>query len=284
GKCYGFVENGRTNLARIEGAEIYKDHLDDVLVVWTAPNEKVGGRYIIGWYKHATVFSIPKKSSEKERKNYEYNVVADEKDCTLIPVDSRTMKIPRGIGFMGQSLVWYADGNTINCTPSDRKKVILFRNEVLSYIENYSLKQSKKNVYADKKAEVEKRSIAYVTNYYKSLGYSIHDVQKENKGWDLEASKEGVSLKIEVKGLSGDVLDVLLSKNEYEKMNASENKEIFRLCVVTNALKSPKLTTFLKYSKNWVAVDNPTMVLQFEEKSIRATIIKLDSNMNNIDE
>jgi len=275
GKYYGYVQNGKTDLARIEGQEINEDHLDDVLVVWTAPNKKSGGRYIVGWYKHATVFAEYMESASMERKYYSYNIIADAKDCTLVPVDSREKKVPTGNGFMGQNLVWYADGMTKNCTPVDKARVLQFKKEVLSYIENYSDKQKKKNskiVDTDLKVKVEKSAIEYVSNHYQSLGYTILDVQKENKGWDLEASKGRSTLKIEVKGLAGNAMDFLLSKNEYEKMRASENREIYRICVVTNALTSPELTTFLKYSKNWVAEDDPTLVLQFEAKTIRATL------------
>lgn len=275
GKCYGYVQNSKNNLSRIDDSQNCTEFIDDVLVVWTATNDQFGGRYIVGWYKNARVFANYQKIKNSRRKNYRFNIIADAKDCTLVPADSRVMNIPRGTGFMGQSLVWYADGNTANCTPTDKSRITHYKNEVISYIQNYSKTAHKKNVLkvnADAKAKVERIAIEYVAKHYQSLGFTINDVQKDNLGWDLEAKKGKSTLKIEVKGLSGNTIDVLLSKNEYEKMLLAENKEIYRLCVVTNALTTPELTTFLRYSKNWVAEDDPTMILQFSARTIEATL------------
>ena len=60
GYCYGYVEPPKDtyiNLSRIDNSinnELLS--IEDVLVVWTATRPDIGGTYIIGWYKHATVF------------------------------------------------------------------------------------------------------------------------------------------------------------------------------------------------------------------------------------
>lgn len=275
GKCYGYLQNGKNNLSRIDDSQVWTDYIDDVLVVWTAPNDKVGGRYVVGWYKNARVYADYQKSTNRERKCYGYNVVADAKDCTLVPPDSRELNVPRGTGFMGQSLVWYADGKTGSCTSADKAKVTKFRNDVISYIKNYTSNKTKKKITkvdVVSKAKVEKSAIEFVTKHYQDLGYTIKDVQKDNLGWDLEATKGKLTLKIEVKGLGGNTIDFLISRNEFEKMRSSDNTEVYRICVVTNALSSPELTTFLKYSKNWVAEDDPTMILDFSERTIEARL------------
>lgn len=66
--------------------------------------------------------------------------------------------------------------------------------------------------------------------------------ERDNVGWDLEATLDNRKLKLEVKGLSGSELVVELTPNEYTKMNA--NRDTFRLCTVTSALTQPGLSIF----------------------------------------
>ena len=66
--CLGFVEtkatNGNTrnqlNIEKIAGCELCKkeNEVDDVLVVYCAkyPDSLVQETYVVGWYKHATVY------------------------------------------------------------------------------------------------------------------------------------------------------------------------------------------------------------------------------------
>lgn len=42
-------------------------------------------------------------------------------------------------------------------------------------------------------------------------------VEDKNYGWDLEACKNNICYKLEVKGLSGDRVSIELSENEYKK-------------------------------------------------------------------
>ena len=129
----------------------------------------------------------------------------------------RTMQVPRATnalkkGFMGQSNIWYAD--------SANEKVANFRLSVIHYIDNYvkpERRKTKPNIDVDAKVAVEKAAVSAVTSYYKGLGYKIHSVESENKGWDLEAYKGKAILRIEVKGLAGSQISVRLSKNEYSK-------------------------------------------------------------------
>jgi hypothetical protein len=65
--------------------------------------------------------------------------------------------------------------------------------------------------------------------------YQVIDVSKEDKGWDFEVSKDGEELYVEVKGLSGENVNIELTPNEYEKMK--DNKDKYRIFVLTNADK-----------------------------------------------
>ena len=124
--CVGFVEpksnQGKRNtihIEKIEGCSAYKNepYVDDVLIVWCATREK-GDITVVGWYKHATVFRCVQEwvkllldGTEEERG---YNVLADAKNCTLLPEPDRNQHIwsvpsaryTKSFGF-GQSMVWY---------------------------------------------------------------------------------------------------------------------------------------------------------------------------------
>jgi hypothetical protein len=80
------------------------------------------------------------------------------------------------------------------------------------------------------------------------LGKEKYDRQKDNCGWDLEFTRDGLTLCIEVKGLSGAVLSVELSPNEYAAMKRAMDKSFpegeYRLAVVRNALTTPELLLF----------------------------------------
>lgn len=273
GKCYGYVQvKGQMKLSNIDDSKEWYGKIDDVLVVWVATNDIMGGRYIVGWYNHATVYADYQSSGLKERKKYQYNIEADSKDCVLVPVDSRTFLIPRGKGFFGQAQTWYAKGKD-----AEEKHILeKFRKDVLDYINTYSAssRKLKKSATVDVVArqKVECAAVEFVCNHYKKLGYTITDVQSENLGWDLEATKGKQTLKLEVKGLGGSVIDVLISANEYHHMTATENKKIYRLCVVTDALTDPTLTIFNHYGKDWTAENDSSIVLSLSPRTIQATI------------
>ena len=60
--------------------------------------------------------------------------------------------------------------------------------------------------------------------------YSLKSVEKDNRGWDLEATKKGKTLYLEVKGHLGNVIQFELTPNEYARMQ--EHSKIYRVCVV----------------------------------------------------
>ncbi len=277
GKCYGYVQPvrwGKINLSRIDKT-CSGERLDNVLVVWIAKHPVGGGTYIVGWYKNASVYSVFQESSSALRNNYEYNIVANSKDCTLVPLDQRTFQIPRantqGQGFLGQSNVWYAD--------SPKKSIQQFRDEVFHYIQEYSTigqHVSKHAIKVDVEArkQVEKAAVIFVTKEYRKLGYRVVSREKENIGWDLDATKSGITLKLEVKGLSQNQVSVRISKNEHDSMMA--NKDSYRLCVVTNAIKKPTLIKFLwdKDVKAWVSEMDPSILLSIELKPSYLAVVE----------
>lgn len=269
GHCYGYVQPTKWCKIKIERIDSsclrVDDYLDDVLVVWTATNPIEGGTFIVGWYRHARVYRTFQNGTKlKERNGYGYNIEALSSDCTLLIEQERTMRVPRATnalnkGFMGQSNIWYADNET--------EKVVNFRKLVVDYINNYVKPKSrmpKPDINVEAKIVVEKAAISAVTSYYKEQGYKIYSVESENKGWDLEAYKGKSMLRIEVKGLSGFDLSVHITKNEYSQMK-SANNDNYRLCVVTNAVSSPRLWTFAYDNGIWICEQDYETELLFEE-------------------
>lgn len=276
GKCFGYVQTtGRMRLDRI-GAKFNEEKLDDVLVIWTAHHPKTKGNFIVGWYKHATVYSNYRKSSSTARNKYDFNIVTDAHNSVLLPVDHRVFQVPRATetkkGFFGRSGVWYAD--------SPNKAVQDFKKEVISYIQKYSkptkrFPQQALKVDAEARKLVERAAVSFVTKEYKKLGYTVISREKENLGWDLDAKMGSVELQLEVKGLAQNQVSVRITKNEHSFMMS--NKSSYRLCVVIKALKEPTLITFLwnETIKAFVSETNPDIVLSIEERPSYLAEVKL---------
>jgi hypothetical protein len=184
------------------------------------------------------------------RGGYAFNIKAKSEDCTLLGVDSRIMRVPRASaeapGGMGQSNIWFAD--------KDIPFVKQFRLDVVNYVNSILNNQSfnntnfRVNVEARKKVEI--AAVNFVREKYTNLGYKVVSVEKDNLGWDLEASGNGELLCIEVKGLAGEEVSVHLTPNEYSKMKNTDNSK-YRLCVVTSAQTTPLLYTFMYDGSNW---------------------------------
>ncbi|MFR9777792.1 protein NO VEIN domain-containing protein [Micromonospora sp. MS34] len=91
-------------------------------------------------------------------------------------------------------------------------------------------------------AEVEAAAMDAVAADYEGRGWAVKDVSKECLGWDLTCtSRQGKVDKVEVKGVSGLIPKVLLTRNE--ERSAREDAG-WRLAVVTKALVEPTLHFF----------------------------------------
>lgn len=271
GYCYGYAQpRGDTiDIKRIEmnikriGAGKEDEYVDNVFAVWVSQS------HIIGWYKNATVFRKHQRApagSERFYKNTEigYFVKAKAENCTLLPIDERTFLIPRRKkGWMGQANVWYAG------QPENSK----FREQVLDFIKEgknpridinkQSLKGGAWQPDPLKRQKIEKIAIEKVIEYYKKAGYIVDSREKDNLGWDLEASFDDRTLKLEVKGLSGKEVSIDFTPREYEKMK--ELKEDYRICVVTDTLIKPLLRIFCFSPDSGKWEDDESNQLNIEE-------------------
>lgn len=85
-----------------------------------------------------------------------------------------------------------------------------------------------------KRRAIEQAAIEETKHHFITLGYKIMDRQLDNVGWDLEAVKGAEEILLEVKGLSGAILNVELTPNEYAQMRSLRSK--YAVCVLVGAL------------------------------------------------
>lgn len=85
---------------------------------------------------------------------------------------------------------------------------------------------------------VEEASVQFVLHFLKRSGFDVEDCQRENRGYDLLASKPGSTLYVEVKGTDASEPRFFLTRNENSvAMKLSD----WRLFVVCSARTSPHL-------------------------------------------
>ena len=112
GHMYGYVPSvsrgqppRRTIGVRRLGVADGADHAVGVTVIWTATRPS-GGRFVVGWYKQATVYRILQKRPERGW----YNIQASAENCVLIEPSQRREEIEaKGPGRPGQSPVWFPE-------------------------------------------------------------------------------------------------------------------------------------------------------------------------------
>jgi predicted house-cleaning noncanonical NTP pyrophosphatase (MazG superfamily) len=274
GKMYGGLRtNGSININRL-GASQQDESIKDVLTIWVSTSPLMGN-VIIGWYKGATIYRNPQilqKNSSRiyKEENLEYLIEADVNNCKLLSIDERTFIVPRtGPGSFGRSNVWYA-------SEEDNKT---FRQNVLDFIDNgqnssdkTSSTENGKSWQPDllKRKKVEENAVIIASKYYEKLGYIVDSFEKDNVGWDLEATKNNIKLKLEVKGLSQETILIGLTPNEYTQMN--KNNSSYRICVVSKALSANPILNIFSYSpetETWE--DDMGNILKISE-SVSATM------------
>lgn len=107
--------------------------------------------------------------------------------------------------------------------------------------------------------------MALSTSHFEALGYEVKSVEVDCLGWDLEASRKGEVLYLEVKGHIGDVVKFELTPNEYAKLKSHASK--YRVCVVLSALDQPILSIFhpKKVEDFWTLAEDAGLVVKLQE-------------------
>ncbi|HPE61857.1 MAG TPA: hypothetical protein PLB10_16105 [Thiolinea sp.] len=122
GFVYGYVETGKgdvdrkVSLERLGGGGHSVSGVD---VVWTAKNPSTGGRYVVGWYKNATVFRERQFFSEAVSEQHQrddlksYRIRGLSQNCVRLDVKQRQVRMGSGTGFMGMTPWWYPPENAV---------------------------------------------------------------------------------------------------------------------------------------------------------------------------
>lgn len=273
GKCYGYAMSlhfAGVNLRRLDDTRTWSrgDELTGVDVVFIAKRPGVG-QVVVGWYRNATVFhqqyrvrrgSIPGMSADGAGIRRQFLCVASAENVFLLPEDARTFEVPAAQaghkGFPGQSNVWYPGHH------GDQTSVKAFAKKLQRYIRTTAAQTSDEDEYeapgsgggkgggkrtsrpdTAHNAAVEQGAVDAVTASLEAQGYAVVSVEVENKGWDLEATKGKTTLYIEVKGTAGAAIYFELTPNEYRRLQ--EHAERYRVCVVCDALSSPRVFELL---------------------------------------
>ncbi len=273
GSVYGYVrppskseswDKATLNLDRLAGVKT-GEKLEGVLVVWVATSPQGHGR-VVGWYQNATVHRhIQPAPSDPRRQHstdqFMYYVSASEKDATCLELDARVIEVPyRSVGF-GQANIMYPDNPEKHQQLKEKVWELVIRRSTKSV-------PRARQVDAHRRQLIEQAAVGLCRTYYEELGYQIVSKEKENLGWDLEASFESLFWRIEVKGLSGLQQLVELTANEYSALN--EHRDNYRLCVVTQALDDPQIDIFLYSQANsrWESEFDASRVLEIEKRIV----------------
>jgi Protein NO VEIN, C-terminal len=255
---------------RIErlGATNNHNSVSGVLAVWvaTAPH---GGCFVVGWYANATIHRHWQESPAGANRRHPeaedefgFCVTADENDSVLLPTDERGLEIPRGSGGIGQSIIWYADDPNVH-VPIRRDVLRLVATRSLPKLSDARIGDSSRQPDPLRRQRVEQCAVETITEYFMRIGYTVDSVEADNLGWDLEAVRGDIKLRLEVKGLSGSEVCVDVTPGEYAKMQ--EYRDSYRLCIVTDALTKPKRSVFAFSNDLQRWTDQDAQALEIEE-------------------
>lgn len=115
GQVYGHVESIRGEVdrkIRLENWGGVGNSLSAIDLVWTATHPTEGGRRVVGWYRNATIFRErqffhrPPSKQHRIDEIGSYRVRAQAKDAHLLTIEDRTLTMPRGPGWLGQTPWW----------------------------------------------------------------------------------------------------------------------------------------------------------------------------------
>ena len=98
-----------------------------------------------------------------------------------------------------------------------------------------------------KKQQVEISAIETTIKYFEGLDYIIISKEKDNVGWDLEATNINETLFLEVKGLSGSISSIELTPNEYKKSKEIHFLKVYFMKNQYLILKYIKLKGYLLF-------------------------------------
>jgi hypothetical protein len=216
---------------------------------------------VVGWYQNATVHRREAYSHERGRLTVGSSIRAAKRDSVVLPVADRIVVVPTAQttpGGVGQSPLWYAIEHPAKVA------------EVRAFVEGYGGASSTAAVEGKggrgtprqpdtlTRLAVEAASMKLAMAYFDDAV----DVSAKARGWDIEARDSKGQLLIEVKGLSGQSVNVELTPNEYDKMRALRDRYV--LFVVTNSLTQHPLARTFRFrpeSSSWASAAGEELVI-----------------------
>ncbi len=298
GKLYGYFQPHmkkpyEINLSRIEQGFI-GDKISNVLVIWFATNPIARGQVVIGWYANATVFrTIQSNNSLPARKNYSYNVVANERDCTLLPISKRRYPVGHQIdgikeGNPGQANAFYlldAKGNAKNFDDPQNSWI----KGVIDYVQNYNgprissrEDEIKEDVLTagyssgsqgfqsdvEVRLMIESYAMEICRNHFSSKGYEVEDVSA-TRPFDLIIRKDRKSQLVEVKGTQTAGEAIILTKNEVELSRAEGKRMVLFIVhsITTNNKTVKKGSGVVAIFDPWVVKEENLQPISYTYKT-----------------
>lgn len=250
GMLYGFVRQPRTFQINLDRIDPNNDGelIEGCTVVWVATHPREGGQRIIGWYKNATVHREYQKGLRDD--GLSWNVTCSADDALLIPSRLRTFEIPRKRkGGYGQSNIRYLLDGYGKWTPP------YWWNKVTEYVASYhagnELKDEGVASHAALEHAIEKntggqgfQNSSKVRIAIEHYAMRLAEREMRNPGWetvdasayktqsyDLLMRKGSRSLKVEVKGTTGDGSRILITRGEVEE--ASTDPKQYAVVVIS---------------------------------------------------
>lgn len=280
GICYGYVPlkwqhndtPPKMNIQRVNKSAT--DKLEDVTVVFISKNPLDNITYIIGWYRHATLYrQFQKRPRQKEvsEKNIYYAASAQAEDIVCLSENERNFEVPtaqkmgKHKGY-GETPIWYLDTKEIQ---PYRRKVEKYINEFTPNIDLEKINLWNGKVDPEHNKEIEQKAINIVTTYYQDKEFSVESVEKLNCGFDLVVKKGSKKFYIEVKGNGSSQINISLSPNEYNSLKKYMANYI--IASVTNCNeKNVKLNLF-----NIVKDENNFYIQHIENKDEKYKILEI---------
>jgi hypothetical protein len=260
GKIFGYIPYiGDLNISKL-GANTSDEKIKNVTVVFCATHPVEKGMRIVGWYKNATVF----RNAQYNTYTWGNHILAETSQCKLVDFNNRFCNIPNTFG---RSAIFYFSRHPEKTSTLNKILDYIKSDGTLFYpekVKNGGKKSPRQND-INKRIQVEKNAIAIATKYY-SDRYGVNNVksvEKDNVGWDLEIYSGGVTLNVEVKGLSGNQLVVELTPNEFKAFD--RKMDTYKLFVVTDALgkkAKSRIFTYQRKGNLWIGNDQSELHIE----------------------
>lgn len=272
GMVYGYVPRSTPiNISRL-GASGEAQSAEGVLVVFMSRDPAEDLLKVVGWYRDATVYRKESFTHQRGDLSVSTSITARAAEATVLPVADRRIVIPtaqREAGGVGQSPIWYGTDHSAKVR------------DVRDLVAQYELQgatrapavghpgRAPRQPDLETRLKVEKAAMDMAMAYFDSA----KDVSKDAKGWDIEALDSHGTIYVEVKGLSGNVVSVELTPNEYDKMG--KHRERYVLFVVTGALTMARRSRsfrFVTSADAWLSAEGERLVIT-QVIAARASVI-----------